>query len=219
MFGMPLEALTLERVQGFLEEAEPEPLLWEAKGTELKPHEIRRQCGGFANSEQGGYLILGASEGGSGWCCDGLVFPGGEPYRYVTSCLQEGVRPLPRYDVKSFRTQSDRDLAVVEIEPLEAGPAIVRGTVYERVPGATVPVKDPSRLADLFGRGRRAHERAIASAERMLSIAAAPLAGCEQDSRFEEVGCLIGVLAIGAIAPGPDMASRPEPGRESPSSY
>jgi hypothetical protein len=212
LFGVSLAGLTLDRLQTFLEGAETEPLMWEAKGTELSAHEVRRQCGGMANSERGGYLILGAHWDGSAWQCDGLVFPGGEPDRYVTTCLMEGVRPIPAYDVKSFSVGDDRHVAVIEVQPLEAGPAIVRGTVYERVPGATVPVKDPTRLATLFARGERAHQRARASVDRMLAIALEPLLGLDEDGEEDDAGYadhwLFVVMAIGAVTPGPDVIAK-----------
>jgi hypothetical protein len=210
LFAVPLQGLTLGILRDFLDAAEPEPLIWEAKGTKLDPHEIRRQCGGFANSERGGFLILGASGGPStGWSCDGFEFPDGDPHRYISSSLAEGVRPMPHYDVRSLPVGSDRHLAVVEVQPLHAGPAIVRGTVYERIPGATIPVKDPARLAALFARGQHAHSAARTSAERMLSVALEPLRRLEEheDDQGPDVA-LVSIVAIGAVAPGPDVSSR-----------
>jgi hypothetical protein len=167
LFAVPFSELTLADLDVFMAGAEPEPLLWEAKGGQkLDPHAVRRQCGGFANSHEGGYLILGATEAGVGkWTLDGWPFPEGEAPRWVTSCLQEGVRPVPRYDVRTFRVDNDHQVAVVEVQPLGAGPCIVRGTVYERVPGATIPVKEPGRLADLFTRGEQTRTRARHAAE------------------------------------------------------
>lgn len=172
LFSVSLDELSLDQLDQFLDAADPEPLLWEAKGTKLDPHEVRKQCGGFANSERGGHLILGASRTeGSTWQLDGLEFPDHEPHRFVTSCLQEGLRPIPSYDVRSFDVAAGRQVAVVEVAPLLAGPCIVRGTVYERVAGATVPVKDPTRLSDLYAGGARAQERARAAADGSSQVA------------------------------------------------
>ena len=211
LFRTSLEDLTLLDLRAFLAGAEAEPLLWEAKGTQVTAHEIRRQCGGFANSERGGFLILGASFEGSTWDCGGVEFPDGEPHRYITSCLTEGLRPIPSYDVKAFPVDGDRHIAVVEVQPLEAGPAIVRGTVYERVPGATIPVRDPSRLAALYARGQRAHTAARAAAERMLRVAGEQL-GTLQEHPAEvnepSASQLFAVLAVGPVAPGPNVSVR-----------
>lgn len=60
IFGAPLHELTLETLREFMASAEDEPLLWEAKATQISPGEVRKQVCGFANSHDGGYLILGA---------------------------------------------------------------------------------------------------------------------------------------------------------------
>lgn len=64
IFGVPLHELTRERLEQFLVDAGAEPLLWEAKGITANRGEIRRQVCAFANSHDGGYLIIGADESG-----------------------------------------------------------------------------------------------------------------------------------------------------------
>jgi hypothetical protein len=172
LFGVPFRSMRFEDLETFLAGAESEPLLWEAKSGDLNPYEIRRQCGGFANSREGGYLILGASEApGKVWALEGMEFPDGEPHRYVTTCLLEGVRPMPVFDVHCVPGADGGHVAIVEVQPLVAGPCIVRGTVYERVPGATIAVKDPGRLAELFRRGDQAHSDARQFADLALDQA------------------------------------------------
>jgi predicted HTH transcriptional regulator len=61
LFGSPLHDLKLEDIQAFLDDADAEPLLWEAKATELRKGGVRKEVCGFANGHQTGYLILGAS--------------------------------------------------------------------------------------------------------------------------------------------------------------
>ena len=97
--------LTLEHVQRYLDEADDEPLVWEAKGTRLDPEEIRRQVCAFANGHEIGYLILGAkltsSADATGWVLDGLEFPD-EPPIFISNVigdLEAGVRPRPDFDV------------------------------------------------------------------------------------------------------------------------
>jgi hypothetical protein len=211
LFAVPFARLALDDLARFLEGAEREPLLWEAKGNALSPHEVRRQCGGFANSNQGGYLVLGASETGGGWTLDGVAFPDGEPHRYISSCLQEGVRPAPFYDVRAFDVGHGRHVAVVEVKPLAAGPCIVRGTVYERVAGATVPVKDPARLADLFAGGARAHERARAAADAGTQAGVKAFEALRDDETADEgelPPSLFVVLAVAPVAPDPGLTTR-----------
>ena len=50
IFGVSWAELQVDHVRRFLADAGPEPLLWEAKGTELRADVIRVQVCGFANS-------------------------------------------------------------------------------------------------------------------------------------------------------------------------
>ena len=48
IFGVRWEDFGLGDLERFLADAEPEPLLWEAKGIQAKAGEVRRQVCGFA---------------------------------------------------------------------------------------------------------------------------------------------------------------------------
>lgn len=201
LFAVPFPELSLDDLASFLAAAEPEPLLWEAKGGSPNAHEVRRQCGGFANSERGGYVILGAAKTAGGWALNGMAFPDGEPHRYVTTCLQEGVRPIPSYDVRSIEAGPDRHVAIIEVQPLGASPCIVRGTVYERVAGATIPVKDPARLADLFARGERAHSRARQAAANEAQATTQQFDQIARDDPEDEESAARSLFVLVTVAP------------------
>jgi hypothetical protein len=70
IFGPDLEALELSRLETFLDGADDEPLEWEAKGTDITSKMVREAVGGFANSHDGGYLILGADQRQGAWHLD-----------------------------------------------------------------------------------------------------------------------------------------------------
>lgn len=161
IFGVPWSELTLERVASYLDDAEGEPLLWEAKGTRLDAHAVRKEVGAFGNSHDGGYLILGAEQD-EAWELTGCEFPT-EPQVWVSQAIHDGIRPVPPFDVRAFPVD-ERHVAVVRVQPSSVPPCIVRGTVYERVPGAAIPVKAPERLAELFRRGDIAREQAESGA-------------------------------------------------------
>lgn len=125
---------------------------------------MRKEVCGFANGHETAYLILGAAESEAGWVLDGLDF-GGDPPAWVSAVIADGLRPVPLVDVRPIPLGDGRHLAVVEVPPVAIAPCISRGTVYERVSGRTIPVKDPARLAELYRRGALAGERALAGAQ------------------------------------------------------
>lgn len=163
LLGPPLQELSLSDIQAFLDEADSEPLLWEAKGTEVDAHLVRKEVCGFANGRQTGFLILGASKDGGAWKLDGLDLDG-DPPAWISDVIAGGLRPQPAVDVRSIGVDGGKHVAVVEIPPVAIAPCISRGTVYERVSGRTVPVKEPLRLAELYGRGDAAKAKTSAAA-------------------------------------------------------
>jgi hypothetical protein len=208
LFEVPWDAVELSHVTALLEASEPEPLVWEAKGgDEIKPDEVRRQAGAFANSSEGGYLILGASYTDGCWVLDGMKFPQGEPPRFVSSCLQHNIRPRPTFDVRCWSVGDGRHVAVVQVFPLEAGPCVVGGTVHERIPGAVVRVSDPGRLAELISRGQRAHEAARRHAADAVDSCVPELPDAPHVDANDE-GALYVAVGVASLAPLSDVSSR-----------
>jgi hypothetical protein len=124
---------------------------------------VRKEICGFANGRQPAYLILGAEKVGGCWQLNGMDL-GGDPPARVSDAIEGGLRPEPLVDVRSIQVQDGKHVAVIEVPPLAAPPCICRGTVYERVSGRTIPVIEPLRLADLYGRGEVARSGADAMA-------------------------------------------------------
>lgn len=172
LFGAAWQDLCLSDVQAFMADAPAEGLLWEAKGTELRKDSLRSHACAFANSAQGGFLILGASEKkgrhvdpAQRWNFEGFEFPGDDgPTTWITQVLRDALRPVPAIDVRVFDVSEGRHVAVVWVPPVDVPPCLYDGTVLERVPGSSVTVKDPQRLQDLYLAGQRAHERASSAA-------------------------------------------------------
>jgi hypothetical protein len=172
IFGPSFEALRPEDVRDYLDQADDEPLLWEAKGTELDKYEVRRQVCAFANGHETGYLILGAEPATSDnpphkWVVNGVEFPGGEPRPWITDVIgdpERGVRPRPDFDVQVWEAANGH-VAVVRVRPTSTPPCLANGTVYERLPGKSQTVRDPLILAGLYSRGDQARRAAEASAD------------------------------------------------------
>jgi hypothetical protein len=160
-FGERWEHLTLTDVEAFLATAGEGALTWECKAGRARPEQIVRTAAGFANSELGGYLILGADWVGGAW-----VLTGADLVPDVTAWLGTAVdrlAPRPHHDARTFTIEATGvRIAVLAIEPVDVPPCLTPdGAVFERVVGQTVPVRDPGRLATLFARGEAAERKAI----------------------------------------------------------
>ncbi len=171
IFGTSWADLGPDDVEAFLGQADDEPLLWEAKGTELDKNEIRRQVCAFANGHEVSYLILGADRSKSKpeWSLDGVEFPGGEPGTWIAEIVgdpERGVRPRPDFDVVAWEAEKGH-VAIVRVTPTSTPPCISNETIYERLPGKTQTVRDPLRLAGLYARGEEARRDARLRADRM----------------------------------------------------
>lgn len=215
LFGVPLHALDFEALHSFLEDAPSEGLVWEAKGTELRKDAIRKEACAFANSDHGGYLILGAAEtkrpaaGEKRWTLDGFEFPGVDgPTTWVTQVIEDTLRPAPRTDVQVFDVGHGRHVVVVEIEPLADPPCMFDGTVFIRMPGKSQVITDPARLAELNGRGRRAHDAARNAADggatRLLNL----IAEAHHTNGTGIEGVLDIAVAVRSLAITRDVGSR-----------
>ena len=131
IFGPEWDELTLQDVQAYLDQAEDEPLLWEAKGTRIDKNEVRTQVCGFANSHEGGYLILGADKTDDGWKANGVAFDG-EPTTWLSDVIgdpERGVRPRPDFDIRAWPADNGH-VAVIRIRSTSTPPCIANGTVY-----------------------------------------------------------------------------------------
>ena len=175
LFGQTWANLALNDIERFVADEAEEGLTWEATSGRTDTKKVRKEVCAFANSERGGYFLLGVSGSvKTGWSVDGMQFPGDEPARWVSQVIGSGLLPRPKYDAKSWPV-GNGTLVVVQVAPVLEPPCITSGgAVYERVVGEAIPVKDPARLADLYSAGHRARAEAEAgalrSAEQMLAF-------------------------------------------------
>jgi hypothetical protein len=158
--GKTLAQVNLDDVAALLDDTAAEPLHWEAKGIKINPGEVRKQICGFANSQVGGFLILGTTADKGAWHLDGVTFPNGDPPAWISEVAQ-GVQPYPDgLDTQPLPIEDDKWITVTWVPPTPTPPCNAHGTVYERVSGATRSVREPLRLSELIKRGETAHETA-----------------------------------------------------------
>lgn len=181
LFGVSWDALDKSHLVHFLEEAGDEGLTWEAKGGAkegrwLRREQIEKAVSGFANSQLGGVLVIGAEREGSdqGWVLTGLLPPSEDEVELaISKVIRAGVQPVPAFRVKVWPISDGKKAAVLWIPPIDRPPAITRdGRVFERTTGATEPVKDPAMLSRLFEAGmeaeRMAADKALRASRRAL---------------------------------------------------
>ena len=112
IFGAAWDALTLDDVRAFLSEAGDEGMTWEAKGTES----VRKHVSAFANASGGFYIVGATRDGDRGpWRIDPVDF-GGEPTTWLSRVIRDGMRPVPRYDIKEWSEGKGR-VAIVMGDP------------------------------------------------------------------------------------------------------
>ncbi len=169
LFGVSWDDLDLEAVEAMLARAASEPLHWEAKGGgAVRSEQLASEAAAFANSDDGGFLLVGVDEpkGTNGsWAASGTTVPDADPATWVSNVLSAALHPRPTFDVHEFKIGEGspaRHVLVIHIEPVATPPCICNGTVYERLPGKKQPVRDSTRLAELYRRGRARHEVARA---------------------------------------------------------
>jgi hypothetical protein len=147
-------------------------------------------------------VILGADVRADQSVLEGVEFPDNDPPAWVSS-VADGVRPYPEgLDTRPIPVDGNLKLAVVWVPPTPTPPCNAHGTVYERVSGRTVSVREPLRLAQLFARGDGAHRRALEFA-RSAAACALELGA----ARWPANGVR---LSLGLCAAGhaPDISSR-----------
>jgi hypothetical protein len=110
---------------------------------------------------------------------------------------------VPQFDVHSLSLGGGKHLAIVEVHPIAIPPCFTHGTVYERVSGRTVPVKDPTQLADLYKRGIFALDSSRnAAADAATAVIEDPLL------TVNEVDGPRLAVAVSATSHPPDIGSR-----------
>lgn len=211
LFGQPFSHLKLKDVLRVINEEIDEPIHWEAKGGDrTRKEEVARQVGAFANSRDGGFLILGvdASDGhDSHWIPRGQIFPD-EPAVWLTNVVSSRCRPLPTFELRTFHGEGDRAVVVVHVLPTTTPPCIVNGSIYERLPGCTRVVDDPHRLSEMFSRGDHALANARAWARQSCDRALKLLVINDGSTETVPEDCVAFGIGIASTARSPGIISQ-----------
>jgi hypothetical protein len=144
IFSVPWDQLELEHVQRFLDAADEEGLTWEAKADEpprgnraierVRPAQLAK-AGCALTNQIGGYVIVGARRPRSGsWELPGIEPRGDEPRTWISQIMNDNLRPIPRFDVRTWTNDDGRWVIVVQVQPVDEAPCMtIQGSVFERV--------------------------------------------------------------------------------------
>jgi hypothetical protein len=178
------EELEQRHLEDFLHDAHDEGLTWEVKGDRKtsrwpRPEQVYEPACAFANSLDGGLLIIGAErrqdergKAQTGWDLRGLLSPREEIPLWIGRQIDR-LRPRPsHWPPKVWKVGEGRIAAAVLIEPVPDPPCVTPdGRVLQRTSGASIPVTDPTVLARLQERGQSARKQAEDTAEMVATWA------------------------------------------------
>ena len=124
-----------------------ENFFFEFKSDGVSNHSFIKEVSALSNT-YGGYILIGVDDDGNMSGCKGWN------EERIYSTLYNGITPLPNFDVKTFKDNgTDDPVIVVRIEQGPVPPYITnKGCIYERVSSGSIPIKDSSKLLQLYKR-------------------------------------------------------------------
>lgn len=168
----------------------------------LRRLSIAKSIGAFANSRDGGYVILGAAHDKTRtWSLPGLADRGTEPAVWLESVIVGAVLPRPRHQVRTLRLTDERFAGLIRVWPVPTPPALVGGVAYMRVSGMSIPITDPVELGRLYRQGETARSAAESRAAGAIQW---PTSRNPPGDRLH----LLYAVSLSPVAPPPDVSSR-----------
>lgn len=139
----PWDKLRFRDIEKFLSEADDENFFFEFKSDDEEPKKLIKEISAFANT-YGGYILLGVNDDKTIGGCKKWT----EQRIHIT--IHDCITPTPNFDVRKF-TSKGRHIFVIKIEEGAMPPYITnRGDIYERVSSGSFPIKDSTRLNQLY---------------------------------------------------------------------
>lgn len=122
-----------------------ENFFFEFKADDETPAKLIKEISALSNT-YGGYILLGINNDKTIGGCQNWT----EQRIHVT--IHDSITPVPNFDVKKFRIH-DKIVLVIKIEEGPMPPYITnKGMIFERVSSGSFPIKDSSKLAQLYNK-------------------------------------------------------------------
>lgn len=141
----PWEKLRLSDVEKFLSSSTDENFFYEFKSDSEEPFKLIKEISAFANT-YGGYIFLGINDDKTiGGCTKWTE-------QRIHATIHDCITPIPNFDVKKFISNAGK-IFVIKIEEGTMPPYVTnKGQIYERVSSGSFPIKESSKLAQLYNK-------------------------------------------------------------------
>ena len=121
-----------------------ESFFFEFKDDRVDAKKIAAEISALANT-YGGYIFIGVSDdkridGCNNW---------NEQRIHIT--IHDSLSPIPSFDIKKFTFENEKNVYVIKVDKGLEPPYITnKGMIYERVSSGSFPIKDSSKLTQMF---------------------------------------------------------------------
>lgn len=138
------EKLRITDIYKLLEEDDDETFFFEYKNDDVSSKKVIEEISAFANT-YGGYILLGIDDNKNISGCANWN------EQKIHNVIHNCITPIPDFDIKKFKTKNGRIIFVIKINEGTLPPYITStGKIYERVSSGSFPIKESSKLTQLY---------------------------------------------------------------------
>lgn len=132
-------------IEKFLTYPDDESFFFELKSDDESPAKLIKEISALSNT-YGGYILLGVNDDKTIGGCQKWT------EQRIHTTIHDSITPVPNFDVKKFKIHN-KIVLVIKIEEGSMPPYITKeGKIYERVSSGSFPIKDSSRLTQLYNK-------------------------------------------------------------------
>ena len=141
----PWEKLRVSDIEKFLNSSTDENFFYEFKSDNEDPPKLIKEISAFANT-YGGYIFLGVNDDKTiGGCTKWTE-------QRIHTTIHDSITPTPNFDVKKFISSAGK-VFVIKIDEGTMPPYVTnKGQIFERVSSGSFPIKESSKLAQLYNK-------------------------------------------------------------------
>lgn len=122
-----------------------ENFFFEFKADDETPAKLIKEISALSNT-YGGYILLGVNDDKTIGGCQKWT------EQRIHTAIHDSMTPIPNFDVKKFKIHH-KTVLVIKIEEGSIPPYITnKGEIYERVSSGSFPIKDSSKLTQLYSK-------------------------------------------------------------------